>query len=160
MIEATATVMRAEGALAWVLARPRASACGHCSARSGCVSATFGGLIPSAPAPLLEVDNRLCAQAGEQVVIGIPDAVLIHASLLAYLMPLLAMIGAVGLVAGAGFGDGARALAALTGLGAGLLATGSLSRRARTRYRPSVLRRASPFFSIAELGTDRGDSHE
>ncbi len=161
MIEETATVMRAEGGLAWVLPRPRGSACGHCSARAGCGSATFGDLFGLGPVvALIEVENRLCARSGEQVVIGIPDAVLIRASLLAYLLPLLAMLVAVALASSAGCAEGAQAVAGLAGLGAGFSLTRKLTRGARARYRPGVLRRASPFISIAELDTDRGDPHE
>jgi sigma-E factor negative regulatory protein RseC len=127
---------------------------------AGCASATLGDLFGVGPVALVEVDNRLCARAGEQVVIGIPDAVLIRASLLVYLLPLLAMLAAVALATRAGCTEGAQALAGLAGLGASFLLTPNLTRGARARYRPSVLRRASPFITIAELGTDRGDPHD
>jgi sigma-E factor negative regulatory protein RseC len=153
MIEETATVMRVDGGLAWVAPLPRDSACGRCSARAGCGTSVLGKLSPGVG--LLEVDNPLDVRQGEQVVIGIPDRVLVRASLLAYLVPLVGLVGAALMAAGWGLGEGSRALAALAGLAAGLLLTRRLSLGMHARYRPSLLRRTSPFVNI-RFETDTG----
>ena len=147
MIEQTALVLAVDGELAEVEIQ-RLSACGDCSAKSGCGSALFAGMFGKRRSRL-RVLNRIQARPGERVVIGLRERPFLRAAFALYTTPLLAMIGGA-LVgewlaqrsASAGVEVGAL-IGGLLGLIAGF---GWLRRFARrsfndTDYRPVVLRR-------------------
>ena len=73
-------------------------------------------------------------------MIGVSDAVLLRASAFAYMLPLLAAVGAALAAATAGLGDPATAAASLGGLFAGLTLGRRAGRRRARDFRP-VLRR-------------------
>lgn len=141
MLEEIATVVEAEGDCIWVETQPR-SACSHCNTGS-CTTSVIARLF-GARRNRLRLHNELNAAVGEQVVIGIPDEVLVAASWRAYLVPLAAMILGVALAVQAGLGDFVQALMALGGLFVGLLWMGRVSGSGRTsgRYAPKLLRLA------------------
>ena len=148
MLEETGTVVRAEGAYIWVETQPR-SACSHCgtgSCGTSVVAQLFGNRRN-----LLRMDNSLNARPGQQVVIGIPDQVLVAVSLRAYLLPLLALILGVAGGAWLGYGDFMQVLLGGAGLFFGLVAIGraSESGKARERYAPQLIRLVgAPVFEI------------
>jgi sigma-E factor negative regulatory protein RseC len=159
MLEETATVVRVEGETAWIATRPR-SACSHCASAAGCetgmVSKVFGQRTT-----LLQIDNPLGAGVGDQVVVGIPDALLVKASGIAYLMPLFGLIATVVLAELLGFGsvlgEGGKALLGLSGLAAGMLLTRRLvGNGCHRRYQPQMLRRSGAEFVFTELRPSRG----
>lgn len=142
MIEEDARVVAAEPGFAWVEVRRR-NACASCAISSGCgtsaISELFGARIDR-----LRVVNGIGAEVGDRVVIGIAEGALTRASLLAYLLPLLAlMLAALG-ARMAGAGEGLGALAGILGLGLGFWIAGRATggTAGREGYRPVLLRGA------------------
>ena len=151
MIEETATVMRVEAGTAWVATKSR-SACGHCGSGSDCGTAMVAKLFGEKE-NLLRLDNSLDARVGEQVVIGVSDALLLKASALAYLLPLLALIAAVALGQWSGMGEDLSSLLGFIGLGLGLWTTNYITGGAQGRkaYCPVMLRRAGTEFTLSQI---------
>lgn len=89
MIEKSARVLRLEGELA-VLEVAQQSSCGSCSARSGCGTSVLSGLFGRKAE--FRAYNKIKAEAGAMVTVAIPERVLVTASLLMYLLPLVLMI--------------------------------------------------------------------
>jgi sigma-E factor negative regulatory protein RseC len=147
MIEERARVVAVEGHLAEVETQ-RTTACGACSAKGGCGSALLASLFGSRPSRI-RVLNRIQAQAGERVIIGLQEAAFLKAAFALYAAPLLAMIA--GAVAGewlaAGSLSGGAELPSLAGgllgLAAGLVWARRFSARSGgdASYQAVVLRR-------------------
>lgn len=134
MLETPAVVTRAEGDIAWVVSRAPAS-CGVCAGK-GCGSSVFARML-HADEPEYPVRNPIGAAPGEEVVIGVPDGTLLHASVAAYLLPLFALMLAVALGTWF-FGELGGIFAGLCGL---LLAGAWLSKHSAAAVQPVVLRR-------------------
>jgi sigma-E factor negative regulatory protein RseC len=116
MIRYTGTVLRVDGARAWVECG-RTAACAACPGRVGCEAAAFGG----APAV-----HRLHAKltgaavtAGARVDVGVPSRSVLRAASLAYGLPLATLVG--GAVAGELFSPLAGVAGAALGLWAGIV---------------------------------------
>ena len=143
MLEETALVVEADAHALWV-ELPSRSACSQCGSGS-CTTSVIAKLFRIGQ-PRFRLDNSLNARAGQQVVVGIPDDLVAKASMWAYLLPLVALLGAAVVGNAAGLGEGAQSLVALAGLGLGLVlvrrATGTASMR--RRLRPTLLRFAQP----------------
>lgn len=141
MIEETATVVRVEDGAAWVATKSR-SACGHCGASGDCGTAMVAKLFGERE-NLLRLDNSLDAEVGERVVIGVSNNLLLKASALAYLLPLLFLIALVALGQMLGMGEGASTLLGFVGLGIGLWAVNHVTggTRGHKDYCPLMLRR-------------------
>ena len=141
MMEEQGTVVAREDGTVWV-ETTRRSACHGCGQGAGCGTSLFGRLFSSRP-NVLALDDFLGVDVGERVVIGIPDTLLVRASLAAYALPLVTLIAAAGMAEWLGAGDLVVALAGIAGLVAGLLLTGRLTggADARDHYRPVLLRR-------------------
>jgi sigma-E factor negative regulatory protein RseC len=93
MMEETGTIMSLqEDGSALVLCQ-RSGACAHCSAATAC------GGVEDGSSRLVAADNPLAAPVGSRVVIAVSTRTFLRASLLLYIVPLLA------LVAGALFGQ-------------------------------------------------------
>jgi len=141
MIEEIGKVVAVEDGAVWV-ETIRQSACQSCSARSGCGHSALSRL--GRQAVHLRAGTTQRYDVGEEVVIGVPETVVVSSSLLAYLMPLvLALLLAIP-VDTMTHSDGYTALAALLGLGLGLGALRLHFTRNQhdQRYEPQVLRRA------------------
>lgn len=144
MIEEDARVVSVEAGFAWV-ETARRSSCSSCSVSSGCgtsvVAKLFGGR-----GNRLRVFDGIGVGIGDRVVIGIPEAVLIQVSLLAYMLPLLFLMLVTAAAQSTGAGDEVAAVAGIFGLAFGLWVTGRLTggAAARERYRPVLLRRLGP----------------
>ncbi len=94
MTETPALVTRIEGDIAWVTSKAPSS-CGACAGK-GCGSSLFSRVWhPNEPE--YRVDNPIGAEAGETVVVGLPDGALLRAALTSYGMPLLFLLGGAGL---------------------------------------------------------------
>ncbi|WP_165742242.1 SoxR reducing system RseC family protein [Candidatus Thiosymbion oneisti] len=149
MIEETGQVISVQGELAEVERQSR-SGCGSCAVKGTCGTSLLARYL-GPKRLLLRAHNTIGARPGEHVVIGLPEGTLLEASVLAYLVPLVAMIG--GAVAGAFVAERlapayTQVLSAVTGLGglAGALAWLVGFIRAKSldeRYRPRILRRLS-----------------
>ncbi|MES9987825.1 MAG: SoxR reducing system RseC family protein [Candidatus Thiodiazotropha endolucinida] len=138
MLEETAMVVEANTDYLWVETHSR-SGCSQCS--SSCTTSVVSKLF-GMKRNRLKLENTLGVVAGDRVVVGIPDELLVRASVWAYLFPLLAMfaVSATGNVMGVD--EGAQALLAIVGLAAGfVLVRWHTSRQGtRRRFRPSLLR--------------------
>lgn len=159
MIEATGIVRELEGSQALVEVQRR-TACGGCASQDGCgtsVIAAWFGRRPSrlwvrAPTPV---------RVGETVVVSLPEAMLLQASLLMYLLPVLGLVGGAALgslLAGAATGGDLPGIAGgVLGLLAGLGA--SHARAADLTARPGaevVVMRRQGVVDAADLFMDPG----
>lgn len=132
MLEETGTVVAVNGQWLWVETQAH-SACSHCG--SGSCSSSVIGKWFGVRRNRLRLPNDRSLQPGQQVVIGIPEQVLVSVALRAYLLPVLAMLGATVLAATLDFGEPAQALAGLAGLAAGLWLTAVAADAATTSRR-------------------------
>lgn len=154
MLEETATVTRIDGEWLWVETKPK-SACSHCS-EAGCSTSVIGKVFGNRRNEL-RMRNSLAARPGQQVVVGIPEEVLIGASLRAYLAPIVVML-MFGLVAiSSGMSETFQALFSLFGLFAGLYWSGRVSMRPESdkRYSPRLLRVLPGMVIPLEIGKSR-----
>ncbi|MEY6432238.1 SoxR reducing system RseC family protein [Thioalkalicoccus limnaeus] len=157
MIEQTGRVVRRDGDVAEIETERRTS-CGHCSVNTGCGIALLDRFLGRRRQCLM-VLNPIGAELGQRVVIGIPEASLLSASVAAYLAPILALIGGA-LVAqwlagwiGAGGGETIGVLGGLLGLVAGLAWLAHFSRQhaGDPRYRAVILRLDRDGSSIPQI---------
>jgi sigma-E factor negative regulatory protein RseC len=144
MIEPDARVVAVHSGRAWVES-VRKSACGACSASSGCGTSAVTTLFGDRGSRL-EISDPIGERVGDRVVIGIVEAALTRASLLAYLLPLIALMLAALVARSAGVGEGSGALVGVLGLCVGLWVTGWLTRgrAGRETYRSVLVRRTEP----------------
>jgi sigma-E factor negative regulatory protein RseC len=141
-VEATATVVAIEDDLA-VLETRRTNACSTCGAAGACGTSALGEVLGRKP-NMLKIPNNFDAVPGEQVIIGLPEGALVLASMAAYMIPLVAMIGLALVVLGLGFSESLAALAAIIGFAGGMWTAGRLTKKAGKRFEPRFLRR-TPF---------------
>lgn len=93
MIEQDAVVTRTgPGGQVWIKSL-QAGACGGCMQQKSCGTAALAEWLPKRE---FAVDCEQALQVGDQVRVGIEDGQLLSVSLLLYLVPLLAMLAAVG----------------------------------------------------------------
>lgn len=156
MIEEHAIVTSVEAGIAEVEIMRR-STCNACNARSGCGVSLLDQVLGRRPQRLL-LTNKIAARAGDEVIIGMPEAALLKAALAAYMLPL------AGLLTGAIVGDlmlaeqtAGQEVPLLTGaLGfvVGLLGTRLYSRRlaADPRWRAQLLRRVTQSLPVGLPG--------
>lgn len=151
MIETPATVVEVRPGVAWV-ETVRQSACGTCGNAGHCGTSVVAKLV-GAPRSRLRIEDAEGLRVGEQVVIGIPDGILVRASLVAYLLPLLFLIAAAGSATRLGAGEAGVALTGLVGFGIGLWLSGRLTGgpSARARYRPVLVRRGTSAVALSML---------
>ena len=148
MIEETAYIIEADEQYAWVESSS-SNSCSHCSANQGCGTASLQKWFKRKP-NRLKVINPQHLQAGDQVVIGIPEHALLMGSFLIYILPLLALIS--GATIGVGINDfmdwGHRdGLSILFGVIALIASFSWLKRKFHqsadnSRYQPVILRRS------------------
>jgi len=139
MIEERGQVVAVDGDFIVVQMQPRSS-CSSCHVGSNCGTSVLARWFGQRT-NRVRVRNTLGLQEGQGAVIGIHESVLLKASLLAYLMPMMAMVMAAMLAAQVGAGDGVVALSSMAGLVVGLLL---LQRRGmaskRDAYQAELLR--------------------
>lgn len=91
MIEETAQVVQCQDDFAWV-ETSRKSACDSCSVNKGCgtgaISKVFGEKRSR-----LKVINKIHADVGDSVLIGINESALLMGSFLVYLLPIISLLG-------------------------------------------------------------------
>ena len=90
MIEETASVVQCQGDFAWVETQ-RKSACDSCSMNKGCGTGTISKLFGDKRTQL-KVINKVQAEVGDSVLIGIDEAALLTGSFLVYLLPILFLL--------------------------------------------------------------------
>ncbi|MES9970722.1 MAG: SoxR reducing system RseC family protein [Candidatus Thiodiazotropha sp.] len=151
MMEQTARVIDVKEGMLLAETESR-SACNHCST-DNCTTLVVAKLFGVKRNRLVLV-NSLNAKAGDRVVIGIPDALLVRASLLAYLLPLLAMLGSAAIGEMIGLQAIWLSLLALFGLAMGFFMVYRAARGwTSQRYKPQLLRIAAAQYQRVEVPT-------
>ncbi len=143
MLEETARVVEVlDGVL--IAETQSRSGCSHCSTSSRCSTSVVAKLF-GVRRKRLVMANSLNARPGDQVVIGIPDQLLVRASLMAYLLPLVVMLVVTALGDLAGINELLLSLLALVGLAMGFFTVRWVSRsRTSQQYEPRLLRIVAP----------------
>ncbi|MGB0450241.1 MAG: SoxR reducing system RseC family protein [Porticoccaceae bacterium] len=142
MILETGTVVAVEPDGLWVETIQK-SACEVCVAEKGCGQKFLSKLAGKTTSirVLLNNQSREKLSVGQSVTIGIPEDVIVLASLLVYLLPIIGAVGGAAVASYAGGGD----LTSISGALAGLLSGGFLvrmhSRKSRNdlRYNPILV---------------------
>lgn len=120
MLIETGKIVAVEDDGLWVETIAR-STCGSCAAEKGCgqsLMAKWTGHTSYLWVSLAGRDSSWY-QVGASVRLGIPEQVVANGSLLVYLLPLLAMLGATVVAGAMNAGEGVSILAGLSGLIAG-----------------------------------------
>lgn len=92
MIEELAVVVKIENHQVWVESGQN-SACGGCLQKASCTTNAIGSVLKKKPVP---VDSDFQLKNGDQVMVAIDENLLLRASLLLYLMPLIALFSGAG----------------------------------------------------------------
>lgn len=156
MIEETGKVVAVENGRVWV-ETVRQSACGSCAAQKGCGQSVLAKLL----SPKANHVSALCdleLQVGDEVVIGVPEDVVVKGSLAVYFLPMVAlMVGALGgnslALLWSISSDLASGLGALLGFAGGLLWVRWHARAVSRdeRYQPVVLRQHRTGFHPVQM---------
>ncbi|MCX7086945.1 MAG: SoxR reducing system RseC family protein [Methylococcales bacterium] len=93
MIEALAIVVKIENHHVWVEAGSN-NACSGCVQKASCSTNVLGNALKKKSLP---VDSVIKLNAGDQVIVAIDENLLLRASLLLYIVPLLALFTGVGI---------------------------------------------------------------
>ena len=144
MIEETGRVVAVEEGAVWV-ETIRKSSCQSCAAKSGCGQSALSKL--GRQNVHIRAGTTQHYAVGDEVIIGVPEAVVVTSSLLAYLMPLVLALCLAIPVDSLTHADGWTALAGMSGLGLGFVFLRWHFKRNQhdQRYEPRVLRRAGGF---------------
>jgi sigma-E factor negative regulatory protein RseC len=153
-MEQEAVVARVEGDLALIEVGGVAGGCGRCHEAGGCQSGLLTRLFRPEP-KLYSIVNSIGARPGDRVVVRVRDGATLRAAALAYVLPVLFLIGGAALgTALGGAGDGAAALGALLGLGIGIAAAAGLRRGGAGTDRPVLVCKSSGICNIKETCND------
>lgn len=149
MIEEMGKVVAVNGRRAWV-ETTRQSACDSCSAKSGCGHSVLAKL--GQKSYHMEANCKFEVDVGEHVVVGVPEDVVVRSSFLAYLLPLLVMLGLSLLADHYTSNEAVTALFACLGLASGFVVLRWHFKRHEhdPRYQPVVLRRSASIDGIIE----------
>lgn len=146
MLESEAIVVKVEQGDTYVAAQtPGTCGTADCATRATCSTAVLTRLFSQEAKPL-RVNNPIAATVGERVIVGLAEGAFLKSSLLAYVLPLFALIA--GAMLGMYIADTAAkrdlyaALGGLIGLAASALALRmSLRRFLNCGAQPVILRR-------------------
>ena len=69
----------------------RQSACDHCDLNRGCGTGAIGRLLGHRSKPLI-IETSIPLKSGDRVLLGMPDASFLRASVLIYLLPLFSLV--------------------------------------------------------------------
>ncbi|MBF0355085.1 MAG: SoxR reducing system RseC family protein [Alphaproteobacteria bacterium] len=116
-VEGLAKVVSIQGAVAW-LEPEQTTSCGGCASSQVCGADVFGSRLHARRFPL---DNVHELKVGDRVVVGVQESMLVRASMTAYAIPLVTLLGGGTTAHLLGYGDGVTILATLAGLALGLL---------------------------------------
>ncbi|NOS73045.1 MAG: SoxR reducing system RseC family protein [Methyloglobulus sp.] len=92
MIEELAVVVKIENYQVWVVGGQN-SACGGCLQKASCTTNALGSVLKKKS---VRVDTDIELKTGDQVMVAIDEAVLLQASLVLYLLPLIALFTSAG----------------------------------------------------------------
>ncbi len=114
MLESEAIVVKIENGATFVEAQTGGGCGGNRCETQGCSTAVLTRLF-SQQAKALQVNNPIDALVGEHVVVGLEEGAFLKSSVVAYLLPLVALIA--GAVLGMHFADASEARDLYAGLG-------------------------------------------
>jgi sigma-E factor negative regulatory protein RseC len=106
----------------------RSSACDHCELNQGCGTGALGRLLGRRSRPLVIETDQDC-EAGDKVLLELPESALVSASLLLYGLPLLGLVFGGLLGALLGFAEWLVVSIAFVGLFAGFMFAARTTRR-------------------------------
>ena len=92
MIEELAVVVKIENHQVWVESGQN-SVCGGCRQKASCTTNALGSVLKKKWVP---VDCDILLKVGDKVMVAIDEALLLRASLLLYLLPLIALFTGAG----------------------------------------------------------------
>ncbi|MBU2964331.1 SoxR reducing system RseC family protein [Amphritea sp. 2_MG-2023] len=143
MLEEKGRVVRVGSGIVWI-EMIKQSACSSCSAQKGCGQSLIAK-IGDGKRLEIQVDNpnQIDVTVNDQVTLGVGERSFLTASLLVYMLPLLAMFIVSVTVQLAGFSEPKVILSAILGLAGGFLLTRFISGliSQNCSYRPVLLRR-------------------
>lgn len=87
MITENATVVEIEGDQTWIQTQ-RKSTCGQCSASKGCGTSVLAKVVGNKFSKMKAI-NKIDAQVGDEVVVGLTEKSILKGAFMAYLSPLL-----------------------------------------------------------------------
>jgi sigma-E factor negative regulatory protein RseC len=93
MIEELAVVVKIENHQVWVESGQN-SACGGCLQKASCTTNALGSILKKKSVP---VDSGIQLKTGDEVIVAIDENLLLRASLLLYLVPLIALFTGAGI---------------------------------------------------------------
>lgn len=93
MIEELAVVVKIENHQVWVESGQN-SACGGCQKKASCTTNALGSVLKKKSVP---VDCDIQLKTGDEVMVAIDESLLLRASLLLYLVPLVALFTGAGI---------------------------------------------------------------
>ena len=93
MIEELAVVVKIENHQVWVESRQN-SACGGCQQKASCTTNALGSVLKK---KLVPVDSDIQLKTGDEVMVAIDESLLLRASILLYLVPLIALFTGAGI---------------------------------------------------------------
>ena len=93
MIEELAVVVKIENHQVWVESGQN-SACGGCLQKASCTTNALGSILKKKSVP---VDSDIQLKTGDEVMVAIDESLLLRASLLLYLLPLIALFTGAGI---------------------------------------------------------------
>ena len=93
MIEELAVVVKIDHHQVWVESG-QTSGCGGCQQKASCTTNAIGSVLKKKSVP---VDCDIQLKTGDEVVVAIDENLLLRASLLLYLMPLIALFTGAGI---------------------------------------------------------------
>ena len=93
MIEELAIVVKVENHQVWVEGGQN-SACDGCQQKASCTTSALGGFLKKKSVP---VDSDIQLKTGDEVIVAIDESLLLRASLLLYLVPLIALFTGAGI---------------------------------------------------------------
>jgi sigma-E factor negative regulatory protein RseC len=93
MIEEVAVVVKIENQQVWVTSGAN-SACGGCQQQASCTTNALGSVLKK---KLVPVDCDIKLKTGDEVIVAIDENLLLRASLLLYLVPLIALFLGAGM---------------------------------------------------------------
>ncbi len=155
MIEESAVILECAGEYAQAQTE-RSSACGGCSSRSACETASLKEEADRPPDAVLRVLNPIAAQPGERVVIGFEEHALVKASMALYAVPLVTFILFALLGQWLFLSEAMAALGGILGLAIGLLWLRYFATKVsgNEHYQAVVLRRITEAREAPECSLD------
>ena len=93
MLEELARVVKIENHQVWVESGQN-SACGGCQQKASCTANALGSVLKKKSVP---VDSDIQLKTGDEVIVAIDENLLLRASLLLYLAPLIALFAGAGI---------------------------------------------------------------